>query len=681
MRHDSLAGWIAGLFRSDKAGKRNAKRIRPVRLGLEGLESRWVPSGFNGGLSNASGDFNNDGYTDAVVATLAGSSPTVRVISGKDGANLLNFFAFDPRFRGGVNVAAGDLNGDGVDDIACGAGIGADSVTVWNGATGALLASIDAFPLLNASGASVAFGDYDGNGTNDLAVGSGAGGGSKVTIFKPTVSGSSITLSELTSVTAFAGFNGPVHVAMGNVNGLVADELIVGVGQGAPPAVAIFGNESTTPLASYYAFEQSFTGGVNLATGFFSNANLEDVVIGKGAGSTPTVSLFKGLQTTANTSFLAFAEGYRGGVSVATGGYSASLGLQPPRQQVMFSPAGASQGQTHIYDVTQSKNLFVFTSFSNPGTQPTNLFYNPGPDNPWGEVDPVVVNPIANETVTQGAANRTIDLATVFADPNAANTLLQVKTSDGTILMELLDQAAPLTVNNFLAYVDADKYNGTIWHRSVTDFVVQGGGYVPTTDTDGKVTGFNHITTNPPVVNEYSPLRSNIRSTVAMAKVGGNPDSATSEFFFNVANNSANLDNQNGGFTVFANVLGTGMDRVDSINAGPNYTVTAPTGDLQNVPLQNVTKTSPVPSTDTKLANYYVVNDVNVVSLGEQLTFTVVSNSNPDVVTPTIVGNGLTLAYSATQTGTSVIVLRATDRAGHTAQTAFMVTVQPAVPG
>ncbi len=676
MRHKSLAGWIAGLFRLEKRANTGANRSRKVRLGLEGLENRWVPSGFNGGLANASGDFNNDGYTDAVVATLAGSAPTVTAVSGKDGTTLLNFFAFDPRFRGGVNVAAGDLNGDGVDDIACGAGAGNDSVTVWNGANGSLLASFDPFLNFAANGASVAIGDYDGNGVNDLAVGSGSGGGSLVTIFKPTVSGASVTFSQLTSITAFSGFNGGVKVALGNVDGNVADELIVAAGPGGPPAIVIFGNaSSTTPLASYYAFEQSFTGGLSIATGFFSNSNLEDVVVGKGAGSTPTVSLFKGLQTTAHTTFLAFDSAYRGGVSVATGGFSASLGLQPPRQQVMFSPAGSSQGQTHIYDTVLNKNLFVFTSFSNPGPKPTNLFYNPSPDNPWGNVDPEVVNPIQNETVTQGTANKNINLATVFADPNASNTLLQVKTSDGTVLMELLDQAAPLTVNNYLSYVNSNKYDGTIWHRSVTDFVVQGGGYVPTKNDAGNVTGFTHIATNPPVVNEYSPLRSNIRSTVAMAKVGGDPNSATSEFFFNVANNSVNLDNQNGGFTVFANVLGTGMDRVDSINAGPNYTVTATTGDMQNVPLQDVTKTSPVPSTDTKLANYYVVNDVNVVSLGEQLTFTVVSNSDPDVVTPTIVGNNLTLAYSTTQTGTSVIVLRATDRAGHTADTAFTVTV------
>lgn len=67
-------------------------------------------------------------------------------------------------------------------------------------------------------------------------------------------------------------------------------------------------------------------------------------------------------------------------------------------------------------------------------------------------------------------------------------------------------------------------------------------------------------------MNEFSPTRSNVRATVAMAKVGGNPDSATSQFFVNLADNSANLDNQNGGFTVFATVV-EGMDVVDTIAA------------------------------------------------------------------------------------------------------------------
>ena len=164
-----------------------------------------------------------------------------------------------------------------------------------------------------------------------------------------------------------------------------------------------------------------------------------------------------------------------------------------------------------------------------------------------------------------------------------------------------------------------------------------------------------------------------------MAKVGSDPNSATSEFFFNVANNSANLDNQNGGFTVFANVVGTGMSRVDPINAGPNYTINTSPGTMDNVPLQGqisgAAPVSPVAVGTTSTANYYTVNTATVLSLGEQLTFTVVSNSNPAVVTPTIVGNGLTLAYSATETGTSVLVLRATDRAGHATDTAVTITV------
>jgi uncharacterized protein (TIGR03437 family) len=131
----------------------------------------------------------------------------------------------------------------------------------------------------------------------------------------------------------------------------------------------------------------------------------------------------------------------------------------------------------------------------------------------------------------------------------------------GDIDITLLASIAPLTVANFQKYATKGAFNNTVFHRSVPGFIIQTGGYI--------LAG-NDFTTkvaqDAPVKNEYNV--SNTRGTVAMAKLGNNPNSATSEFFFNLADNSANLDNQNGGFTVFARVANAAslavVDRIAS---------------------------------------------------------------------------------------------------------------------
>lgn len=141
--------------------------------------------------------------------------------------------------------------------------------------------------------------------------------------------------------------------------------------------------------------------------------------------------------------------------------------------------------------------------------------------------------------------------------------LVRLATVYGPIDIQL-DATAPATVANFLSYLREGSYNGSMLHRRAQNFVVQGGGFRWNDATTPRATA---IPTRAPVVNEFSPQRSNLRGTVAMAKLGGNPDSATSQWFVNLGDNSGNLDNQNGGFTVFGRVTAPSMEIVDRIAA------------------------------------------------------------------------------------------------------------------
>ena len=152
-------------------------------------------------------------------------------------------------------------------------------------------------------------------------------------------------------------------------------------------------------------------------------------------------------------------------------------------------------------------------------------------------------------------------VASVTCSLVQAGTIVRVSTSIGDYSIELLDEAAPITVQNFLNYVNRDAFNGTYLHRVVDDFVVQGGAY-----RFQPFFGPVDVPTDPPIVNEFGA--SNLRGTVAMAKIDGDPNSATNQWFVNLADN-VSLDTNNGGFTVFGNVLGNGMAVLDAIDEFP----------------------------------------------------------------------------------------------------------------
>jgi peptidyl-prolyl cis-trans isomerase A (cyclophilin A) len=146
-------------------------------------------------------------------------------------------------------------------------------------------------------------------------------------------------------------------------------------------------------------------------------------------------------------------------------------------------------------------------------------------------------------------------LACSLAFSSLANaTIVEFITSQGNIQVNLFDQTTPKTVDNFLQYIDENHYTNSVIHRVAPNFVVQGGGF--------KFSGnwpLTPLTPNASVINE--PIYSNVKGTIAMAKRGGNINSATNQWFFNLQDNndpknSQNLDVQNGGFTAFGQIVG-----------------------------------------------------------------------------------------------------------------------------
>lgn len=178
-------------------------------------------------------------------------------------------------------------------------------------------------------------------------------------------------------------------------------------------------------------------------------------------------------------------------------------------------------------------------------------------------------------------------------------TTVQIQTIMGDFEVNLFDKHTPKTVENFLAYVEANAYTDSIIHRSVPGFIVQGGGF----KYDGKLPPVE-IPRNPAVVNE--PIFSNVRGTIAMAKLGDDPNSATNQWFINLADNSGNLDKQNGGFTVFGQVVGNGMGVVDSIAALNRFNLG---GVFNEMPLRNFSTNDVVDEDHLVLVTGIVVLD------------------------------------------------------------------------
>ena len=320
-------------------------------------------------------------------ATGSGQDARVTVFDVNNGGALFTFRAFEGRFAGEAHVAVGDVNADGYDDVIVGAGAGAQPrVQVFDGRTLSAtnqtqLASFLAFDAGFRGGVNVGAGDVTGDGFADVVVGAGPGAGAHVKVFDGRAL-ANVQVVERASYFAYTGFNGGVTVSAGNFNGDGFDDVVTGAGAGGGPHVKVFSGQTLvagrqTELASFFAFDRGYLQGISVAAGDIDGDSIADVVVGARTGP-GHVKVFDGraLRTgtvTERASLLTFGVGFLGGATVAAadlnrdGSDDVFVGAGPgggSRVVVLDGRALATNGRAELrsflaYDASVRGGVFV----------------------------------------------------------------------------------------------------------------------------------------------------------------------------------------------------------------------------------------------------------------------------------------------------------------------------------
>jgi len=296
-----------------------------------------------------------------VFATAANAGGGPMVTLNYPNGNTVSFFAYSPSFTGGVRIAMGDVNGDGYTDLVTGVGIGGGPhIKVWDISSGAPIqvASFFAFESAFTGGLYLGVGNLNGDAYGDIIVGAGPGGGPRVTAFAGAQAFAINQNQVLTNFFAYSDvFRGGVTVAAADRTGDGVDEIVTGAGYGGGPNVSVFQLVQTTPnqfnpqlIQNFFVFDTTFTGGIFVAGGRFSNGTnssgqiLDDIFVGTGTGTKATVAVAFG---TGGFYYLNPFGNFQGGVTVGISSSSATSG----GTNYLMAAAGPGGGpQVNIYN-------------------------------------------------------------------------------------------------------------------------------------------------------------------------------------------------------------------------------------------------------------------------------------------------------------------------------------------
>lgn len=243
---------------------------------------------FRGGVNLATGDIDDNGSKEIITGAGPGGGPHVRIFNQK-GELRNQFFAFDKNYRGGVGVSACDIDNDGADEVIAGMGPGVDPLVGIYEIDGRKSSHFYAYSRSFRGGINVVCGDVNGDGEVEIVTAPRSGLGPLVTIFNK--DGETLKIFNAYD----KNFRGGVFLSLGNVVGGIRNkkmEIIVGAGLSGGPHVRIFDNNANV-LGQFFAYDKTFRGGVIVSSGDVDNDGLAEIITAPGPGGSPNIKIFE----------------------------------------------------------------------------------------------------------------------------------------------------------------------------------------------------------------------------------------------------------------------------------------------------------------------------------------------------------------------------------------------------
>lgn len=297
-----------------------------------------------GGFNVTSGNVLGDAHDEVIAGTATGLAPQVRVMDGQ-GKLKSQFYAYDAKLRNGVTITACDVNDDGYDEIITGQGRGGWPILKIFAGDGTLVNS--GFSVLDGKflgGVNVACGDIDGNGTQEIVVAAGPGGGAHVMVYNAAGQAQANFFAYDKST-----FRGGINLTTIDMDGDGRDEIVTGPQYGAPH-IQIFKIKSGTIARlspGFYAFNRDYRGGVSV-TGVDTNGDgTKELAVGVGDNATALVKIFN-IKEQLQKEFFVYATSFLGGVNVAGGDVDGD-----GKDELITMPRGSGGPQVKIIDVDE----------------------------------------------------------------------------------------------------------------------------------------------------------------------------------------------------------------------------------------------------------------------------------------------------------------------------------------